>query len=212
MSAKLTGYIAAASSLRGGVTNGMDGRTVEIRVSGDMLQKRYIGDAAWSDIYDLSTLAGADGREIELSIINDNTDVAWRYVGGTTWTVLYALSLTTGPKGDKGDQGAQGEIGPQGEIGMTGPQGEQGVGLQFNWSGTQLGVKREDAPSYTYKELKGEKGEKGDPGEDSEATAADRAAISDMLSGVSTYFTAGSIDYGSLLDDPTITSDWGNIA
>lgn len=49
--------------------------------------------------------------------------------------------------------------GPQGEIG---PQGEVGVGLQYSWNGSQLGVKRADESTYTYRDLKGEKGDKGD--------------------------------------------------
>nr|DAP25028.1 MAG TPA: hypothetical protein [Bacteriophage sp.] len=39
------------------------------------------------------------------------------------------------------------------------------VGLDFNWNGTQLGIKKENESSYTYKELKGEQGIQGLRGE-----------------------------------------------
>lgn len=39
--------------------------------------------------------------------------------------------------------------------------GKDGVGLQFNWSGTSLGIKREDQQNYTYQNLKGDKGDQG---------------------------------------------------
>ncbi|MBT2661953.1 hypothetical protein [Bacillus sp. ISL-45] len=57
-----------------------------------------------------------------------------------------------GPKGDKGDTGATGPVGPQG---LTGPQG---VGLNYNWSGTSLGVKRDDEASFQYVNLQGPQG------------------------------------------------------
>ena len=38
------------------------------------------------------------------------------------------------------------------------------VGLQFKWVGTKLGIKRENAYSYTFVDLKGEQGEQGRDG------------------------------------------------
>ena len=85
-----------------------------------------------------------------------------------------------GLKGDKGDPGPQGEQGIQGIQGPTGPQGLQGpageqgpqgepgphgVGLDYVWNGTQLGVKREDEQEYAYTDLQGSQGEQGPPGE-----------------------------------------------
>ena len=46
-------------------------------------------------------------------------------------------------KGDKGDRGIQGET---------------GKGLQFNWQGTQLGVRVEGESNYVYVDLKGDTG------------------------------------------------------
>jgi hypothetical protein len=57
----------------------------------------------------------------------------------------------SGPKGDKGEQG---------------PKGDKGDGLEFNWNGTQLGIRVEGEASYQYVNLKGEKGDKGDKGDD----------------------------------------------
>ena len=54
----------------------------------------------------------------------------------------------------KGDPGEPGEIGPQ------------GYSLQYNWKGTQLGVKREDETSYRYTDLRGASGPPGATGAD----------------------------------------------
>ena len=43
--------------------------------------------------------------------------------------------------------------------------GLEGVGVEYQWNGTQLGIKREDEVNYQYQDLKGEKGSKGDTGE-----------------------------------------------
>ena len=65
-----------------------------------------------------------------------------------------ADSTVPGPKGDKGDDGI-GLIGPQGRT------GEMGIGLEFNWAGTKLGVKRTVDDEYTYVDLKGTTGARG---------------------------------------------------
>lgn len=44
-------------------TNGEDGRTPEFRVNGNQLQWRYAGDTVWLNLYDLSALKGADGKD-----------------------------------------------------------------------------------------------------------------------------------------------------
>jgi len=58
-----------------------------------------------------------------------------------------------GIQGIKGDQGIQGERGIQGIKGDQGIQGGQGIGLQYDWSGNSLGIKREDQTSYVYQDL-----------------------------------------------------------
>lgn len=49
--------------------------------------------------------------------------------------------------------------------GKDGRNGDKGVGLNFIWNGTQLGVKREDEGTYQYVNLKGEEGAKGETGQ-----------------------------------------------
>ncbi|QRG66927.1 Gp37-like protein [Brevibacillus choshinensis] len=49
--------------------------------------------------------------------------------------------------------------------GEPGPQGPAGVGLQYQWQGTSLGIKRDTDASYSYADLKGPKGDKGDKGD-----------------------------------------------
>lgn len=44
-------------------TNGEDGRTPEFRVNGNQLQWRYAGETIWLNLYDLSALKGADGKD-----------------------------------------------------------------------------------------------------------------------------------------------------
>ena len=57
------------------------------------------------------------------------------------------------------------EDGKQGEPGLPGADGKDGVGIQYTWNGTQLGVKREDEVNYQYADLKGPKGEQGPKGD-----------------------------------------------
>ena len=61
----------------------------------------------------------------------------------------------TGPKGDTGAQGPQGL---KGDTGATGPKGDIGVGLDYEWDGTQLGVKKEDESTFVYTDLQGPPG------------------------------------------------------
>lgn len=43
--------------------------------------------------------------------------------------------------------------------------GTDGVGLNYNWNGTELGIKREDESDYDYVDLKGDKGDTGATGQ-----------------------------------------------
>ena len=49
--------------------------------------------------------------------------------------------------------------------GPPGPPGHNGVGLDYDWEGTSLGVKREDESTFSYSDLQGPRGVKGDTGE-----------------------------------------------
>ena len=44
---------------------------------------------------------------------------------------------------------------------LDGNNGQDGVSLQYNWSGTSLGIKREDEQNYEYVNLKGDTGAAG---------------------------------------------------
>ncbi|MGL5713674.1 MAG: Gp37-like protein [Paraclostridium sp.] len=44
---------------------------------------------------------------------------------------------------------------------VPGEPGKDGIGINYNWSGTSLGIKREDEFSYEYTNLQGPKGEQG---------------------------------------------------
>lgn len=48
-----------------------------------------------------------------------------------------------------------------GGSGEPGTPGINGIGLNYNWSGTSLGIKREDETDYAYTNLQGPKGEQG---------------------------------------------------
>ena len=47
-----------------------------------------------------------------------------------------------------------------------GTNGSNGIGLLFNWDGTRLGIKRENADNYSYQDLKGQAGQNGINGND----------------------------------------------
>ena len=55
----------------------------------------------------LETVAGKDGREVELG--SNDTHLLWRYVGDNDWNELIAKADITGPQGEKGEKGDPGE-------------------------------------------------------------------------------------------------------
>ena len=64
----------------------------------------------------------------------------------------------TGPEGPQGPKGDTGDTGPEGPVGPEGPKGDTGYGLEFDWDGTQLGVRVEGDASYEYEDLVGPAG------------------------------------------------------
>lgn len=66
-----------------------------------------------------------------------------------------------GPQGEQGVQGEQGIQGPEGPQGDMGPEGPVGVGLEFTWDGTRLGVRVQGQEDFTFVDLKGPQGEQG---------------------------------------------------
>lgn len=89
--------------------------------------------------------------------------------GNLSWTNDGGLEnpVTVNIKGQKGDTGKDSTVpGPKGDsiTGPVGPQGkpgEQGIGLEFNWDGTKLGIKKTIDDEYTYVDLKGTTGSRG---------------------------------------------------
>lgn len=88
--------------------------------------------------------------------------------GNLSWTNNLGLDNpdTVNIKGQKGDTGATGATGATGKQGEQGEQGATGVGvgLNFMWDGTKLGVKREDELEYKWMNLVGGRGETGPRG------------------------------------------------
>lgn len=66
-----------------------------------------------------------------------------------------------GIQGERGIQGEQGIQGPEGPQGDMGPQGPVGVGLDFTWVDTQLGVRVQGEEEFTFVDLKGAQGDQG---------------------------------------------------
>lgn len=72
--------------------------------------------------------------------------------------------------------GADGNDGVDGTNGTDGADGADGTGLEFNWSGTQLGVRRVGDVSYIYEDLQGDTGATGATGP-AGSTGADGAGV-----------------------------------
>ena len=69
--------------------------------------------------------------------------------------VRFELQTNVGIRGPQGAPGADGE---------PGADGADGKSLEFNWSGTRLGVRVAGTSSYSYVDLKGADGSPGRPG------------------------------------------------
>lgn len=91
-------------------------------------------------------------------------------------SLVLSFAGAKGDTGPPGPQGIQGEVGPQGPKGDTGDQGIQGIpgndgqngqdgkSIEYNWNGTELGIRQEGEASYSYVNLKGETGDTGEQG------------------------------------------------
>jgi len=110
-------------------------------------------------------------------------------LGNLSWSNDGGLPnpATVNIKGGKGEDGSDGESnyqialrngfvgseiqwlnslrGSDGRNGTDGKNGLQGVGLQYIWTGTQLGVKRESDPNYVFVDLRGPQGMRGTKGD-----------------------------------------------
>ena len=106
-------------------------------------------------------IPGLDGKSLEFHW--NATQLGIRIEGETTYQYVN-LKGEKGDKGIQGERGLQGIQGEQGIQGKIGPQGETGKSIEYNWNGTQLGVRIEGQSSYQYINLKGDKGDKGNTG------------------------------------------------
>ena len=129
-------------------TNGVDGRTPQLKIGDDNLwYVSYDNGQNWESLNVKATgEMGATGAQGEKG---DKGDQGEQGIQGVQ-----------GEKGDKGDQGEQGIQGVQGEKGDKGDQGEQGIqGVQG-----EKGDKG-DQGEQGIQGVQGEKGDKGDQGE-----------------------------------------------
>ena len=129
-------------------TNGVDGRTPQLKIGDDNLwYVSYDNGQNWESLNVKATgEMGATGAQGEKG---DKGDQGEQGIQGVQ-----------GEKGDKGDQGEQGIQGAQGEKGDKGDQGEQGIqGVQG-----EKGDKG-DQGEQGIQGVQGEKGDKGDQGE-----------------------------------------------
>src|SRR5699024_5427564 len=106
--------------------------------------------------YDYTDLKGEPGVKGERGPVGPKGDTGERGKTGLQGPVGERGPI--GPKGDKGDTGPQGERGPKGD---KGDKGDQGISLDYDWSGTRLGIKKGNETSFEYVELKGEMGDQG---------------------------------------------------
>ena len=145
-------------------SDGANGKTPEFRVNENTLQWRYVGNEIWLNLYDLTALKGADGRDGAdgKDGINgkngadgkDGADGNTPFIGengnwwiGTTDTGVKAAGVD-GEKGDKGDKGDPGEKGDKGDKGDAGQDGSSpgwfyGVGVVQS-----VNLQMESAPLY----------------------------------------------------------------
>lgn len=108
---------------------------MELKNDGDSILWRYEGegDDAWQTLVALSSITGADGKEVQLQVADGY--IQWKYDADSDWQNLIAVSALQGMKGEKGDQGEKGEKGDNGDTPTIGANG--------NWwiSGVDTGVK-----------------------------------------------------------------------
>lgn len=101
----------------------------------------------------INALKGSDGKDLEFEW--NGTELGVRKQGEERYRY-------TNLKGERGLTGTTGTTGSTGATGLTGATGATGKSIEYNWSGTELGIRQEGTANYSYVNLKGEKGERGD--------------------------------------------------
>ena len=144
-------------------TNGVDGRTPQLKIGDDNLwYVSYDNGQNWESLNVKATgEMGATGAQGEKGDKGDQGEQGIQGVQGEKGDQgEQGIQGVQGEKGDKGDQGEQGIQGVQGEKGDKGDQGEQGIqGVQG-----EKGDKG-DQGAQGIQGVQGEKGDKGDQGE-----------------------------------------------
>lgn len=107
---------------------------------------------------------GVSMNERVVEVLEEFDDKGYRVsptFGTIVKTILDKVEDTT-----KNQPKLENTKGEPGEPGQDGERGPQGYSIQYNWKGTQLGIKREDQTSYQYTDLRGQTGNTGPPGAD----------------------------------------------
>ncbi|MGL5646711.1 MAG: hypothetical protein ACRDDY_02575 [Clostridium sp.] len=121
---------------------GVDGREIQLRATELAIQWKYNTEEEWQYLISLEQIRGLQGEKGEKGDKGLKGDMGEKGDKGDT-----------GLKGDKGDTGSQGI---QGHTGDTGATGKDGKSLEFQWRGTELGVRQEGEVTFQYVDLKGE--------------------------------------------------------
>ena len=101
----------------------------------------------------LETVAGKDGREVELG--SNDTHLLWRYVGESGWRDLIAIADITGPQGPQGEKGEKGEPGDAANLDAysTTEQMNQAISAAIAGLATTYATKAELAGYATSEDL-----------------------------------------------------------
>mgnify|MGYP000166013480 CR=1 FL=1 len=109
-------------------TDGINGKTPEFRVSENILQWRYVGDEIWLNLYDLTALKGADGRDgVDGKDGINGKDGADGKDGTNGKDGVNGTNGANGKNGVDGKNGIDGKNGANGKDGTNGVDGENGA-------------------------------------------------------------------------------------
>ena len=85
-------------------TPGTDGREIELKASDTHIQWRYVGDETWTNLVDLSTLKGANGKAATIRVGNTTSSkpgtIALVTNSGTESDAVFDFVIPRGSKGD----------------------------------------------------------------------------------------------------------------
>lgn len=85
-------------------TPGTDGREIELKANDTHIQWRYVGDETWTNLVDLSTLKGANGKAATIRVGNTTSSkpgtIALVTNSGTESDAVFDFVIPRGSKGD----------------------------------------------------------------------------------------------------------------